>query len=462
MPDRRIALSLRTRMVLLGTIGVTLILLAAVLVLGGVWRRTLLANVRQATALRSRDIAALVERGTVPDPVPVAGRDEALVQIVGPDREIIAASANARQHPALALPRPEPGATTVSRVGSLPVDDDEAGFQVAASTVQTAAGPTTVFVATSLEDVTDTIAEARALALTALPLVLLPLCAALWLLVGRTLAPVAAITAEAREISASHLHRRVPQPRRRDEIGLLADTLNRMLSRLEAASTRQRRFVADAAHELRSPIANLRTQLETARSSQRVDWLSTSGDLLATTLRMQRLSDQLLLLARLDGAGLAPRRRAVDLDDVVAVVLARGYDCHGLEIDVSALSPVQLLADPTLVEHAVGNLIDNAVRHARSRLRIVTASGDHTAMVTVEDDGHGIPPDRRDHVVRPFARLDEARDRGGGGAGLGLTIAGDIAAAHGGRLSIGDSDLGGAAVRIELRRVSGELDLKRG
>jgi signal transduction histidine kinase len=152
----------------------------------------------------------------------------------------------------------------------------------------------------------------------------------------------------------------------------------------------------------------------------------------------------------------------VDLDDVVAVVLARGYDCHGLEIDVSALSPVQLLADPTLVEHAVGNLIDNAVRHARSRLRIVTASGDHTAMVTVEDDGHGIPPDRRDHVVRPFARLDEARDRGGGGAGLGLTIAGDIAAAHGGRLSIGDSDLGGAAVRIELRRVSGELDLKRG
>ncbi|MBA3373459.1 MAG: ATP-binding protein [Actinomycetota bacterium] len=452
MPDRGIALSLRTRMVLLGTIGVTLILLAGGLLLGGVWRRTLIGNVSQTTALRSRDIAALVKRGTVPDPIPVSGRDEALVQIVGPDGDVVAASANLRQRPALVLPRPPAGETAVSQVEFLPVDDDEAGFRVAASTVQTAAGPTTVFVASSLEDVTDTIAVAARLVLTALLLLLLPLCAALWVLVSRTLAPVAAITAEAREISARDLHRRVPQPRRRDEIGLLADTLNRMLSRLEAASTRQRRFVADAAHELRSPIANLRTQLETARaSSQRVDWLSTSGDLLATTIRMQRLSDQLLLLARLDGAGLAPRRRAVDLDDVVAVAVARMHDGHELEIDLSALLPVQLQADPTLVEHAVGNLIDNALRHARSRLRVVTTSDDHIALVTVEDDGPGIPADRRDHVVRPFARLDEARDRDGGGAGLGLTIAGDIAAAHGGRLTIGDSDLGGAAVRIELR-----------
>lgn len=174
---------------------------------------------------------------------------------------------------------------------------------VAATTVATETGPSTVFVASSLEDVNEALTQAGSLALVALPVVVAALVAVMWALVGRALAPVEAIRREADEISGQDLHRRVPEPPTRDEIGRLARTLNHMLDRLETASNRQQRFVADAAHELRTPITSVRAQLETAHDSPRsIDWTAVATDVLEETTRMQQLIDQLLVLAGADAA----------------------------------------------------------------------------------------------------------------------------------------------------------------
>jgi signal transduction histidine kinase len=443
-------MSLRARMVALGTATATVILVVGGLLLGQALRGALIGQIRHATVQRAHDLAALVEQGTVPDPIEVTGDDEALVQVVDAEGRVIAASANVRDHPALSLPLPDVGRTTVTQVASLPVDDDPAGFLVATTTVDSGGGPAAIHVAASLDDVTETIVAAGNTALVALPLLVVALSGVLWLLVGRTLAPVGAITAEADEISARALHRRVPEPPRADEIGRLARTLNRMLGRLDDAAQRQRRFVAAAAHELRTPITNLRAQLETARErDDDVDWQRVSGDVLNQTVRMQHLAEQLLLLARLDREDFVPRAKAVDLDDLVdRVVTVRGR--RDRSIDLTRLQPVQVRGDPTLLEHAVANLVDNALRHAHATVRIGTARSDGHVAILVEDDGPGIPRDRRADVLRPFTRLDDARDRDAGGAGLGLAIANDVAIAHGGTVEIGDSALGGAALRIVL------------
>lgn len=449
MADRRFVLTLRARMVLLGTATAAVILIGGGLLLGQALREALIGNIRQATVQRAHDVGALVRQGTVPDPIQVSGDDEALVQVVGAGGDVIAASVNVGDDPALPLPRPGVGRTAVTRVPSLPVDDDPGGFLVATTTVVGDRGPTTIHAAASLDDVTEAIVAAGRAALVVLPLLVLALAGVLWRLVGRTLAPVAAITAEADEISARALHRRVSEPARADEIGRLARTLNGMLGRLDAAARRQRRFVADASHELRAPITNLRARLETARErGDAIDWERFGDDLLTQVVRLQHLAEQLLLLERLDRDGFAPRTRAVDLDDLVdRVAAAHGGD---RSIDVSGIRPVQVRGDPTLLEHAVANLLDNAVRHARSIVRVGTAVVDGHAAVVVEDDGPGIPRDHRADMLRPFTRLDDARDRTAGGAGLGLAITHDVAVAHGGTVELGDSPLGGAALRILL------------
>ena len=241
------------------------------------------------------------------------------------------------------------------------------------------------------------------------------------------------------------------EPRSEDEVARLARTLNAMLARVQTSVEQQRRFVADAAHELRSPIASLRTQLETARESRTpVDWQRRSATLLEDTVRMQRLTDQLLLLARLDAAaGSVWRQRPVDLDDVALSVAQRTAVPAGVTLDLSEVRPAQVSGDPILLEQLVANLLDNALRHARGSVRM-RVRRDGAAVLQVDDDGLGIPVDGRGEVLRRFARLDSARDRGSGGVGLGLAIAADIVRAHGGTLDVGDSGLGGARPEAHL------------
>jgi signal transduction histidine kinase len=280
----------------------------------------------------------------------------------------------------------------------------------------------------------------RPMLLIGVPVLLLLVAGLTWFLLGRTLAPVSAIRAKFASITANDLHERVPVPETRDEVARLARTMNATLDRLEQAVERHKRFVADAAHELRSPLATLRTRLELGR--REAPRLATEA--LTDVERIQRLAEDLLLLARLD-AGEPPACDEVDLGQVATeeAVRRRGGRAR-IELDIAG--DVVVRGSRTHLARMIGNLLDNAVRHAEST---VTVRVTPPARVEVIDDGPGIPPEHRESVFDRFTRLDEARARDAGGSGLGLAIARDIARTHGGTLVVaGDR---GSCLRADLR-----------
>jgi signal transduction histidine kinase len=209
-----------------------------------------------------------------------------------------------------------------------------------------------------------------------------------------------------------------------------------MLDRLDGAADQQRRFVADAAHELRSPLARVRAQLEVDRAHpSSADAAITRDAVLAEATRLQQLVDDLLLLARGDAGALdLARAGPVDLDDVTEQEAVARRAPGAPRIHTRGVVPVQVPGDPGQLARAVGNLLDNAVRHARSEVTVTLSEADGVAVLTVADDGPGIPEQAREAVFERFTRLDDARSSGDGGAGLGLAIARDVAHRHGGRL----------------------------
>ncbi|TDO44394.1 signal transduction histidine kinase [Kribbella sp. VKM Ac-2527] len=444
---------------------------AVVLMVGGAalavtLRTVMIDEAMDASRLRARDLGALAAGNALPDFAPI-GHEGDLVQVVGTDGRILVSSANIAGKPALELPRQPPGSTREISVDSLPVGDP-GPYRIVAHGIGTPSGPATVYVAVSVEEIDETVTLVGQVFLAAIPIFVLLLSVAMWTVLGRTLAPVETIRREAAAITGRRLDRRVSEPPQYDEIGRLARTVNAMLARLQDSAERQRRFVADTAHELRSPIASLRTQLETARASHRpVDWDEISADLLDETVRMQQLEEQLLLLARADAGTLGRTRTTVDLDDVVDTVVAgaRGrIDAGGSErsptgspvrVDRHDVEPVQVTGDALLLEQLVRNLVDNAVAHATREVRIGLSIDGDEAVLTVDDDGPGVPVERRQEIFERFTRLDGARDRDHGGAGLGLAIVADIVKAHDGVVEVGDAPLGGARFRVRLP-VAGE------
>jgi signal transduction histidine kinase len=237
------------------------------------------------------------------------------------------------------------------------------------------------------------------------------------------------------------LHRRVPEPGTGDEIDRLSRTMNAMLARIEDAAARQRRFVADASHELRSPLTAIRAQLEVDLAHpQRANWQTTEQDVLDETARMQRLVEDLLVLAQSDTGGLPMRRERVDLDDLV-LDEARPLQTRGrVVVDLTGMSGGQVIGDADQLRRVLRNLFDNAERHANRVVRVRLHETDANVELAVIDDGPGIPADQRGRVFERFARLDDARARDVGGTGLGLAIAREIVVAHGGTLTIDDTN----------------------
>jgi signal transduction histidine kinase len=232
--------------------------------------------------------------------------------------------------------------------------------------------------------------------------------------------------------------------------------MNRMLERLQRAHARQRRFVADASHELRSPVASIRQHAEVALAHpDRTTAAELAATVLAEDLRVQRLVEDLLLLARADEHALPPRRRQVDLDDLVFDEARRLRDATGLHVDVGAVSAGRVEGDPAGLRRVLRNLGDNAARHASARVGFALAERDGVAVLVVDDDGPGIPPGDRERVLERFVRLDDARARDAGGSGLGLAIVAELVAAHGGAVGIADGPLGGARVQVTLPRAGG-------
>src|SRR5215211_1304133 len=315
------------------------------LVLVAVLRDTLVREVRTAARLRGQDVAAVLATDAAGrGPLAVDDADELLIQVLDEGGRVVRASPEANGLAPVARLRPG-GSVEVELPAGGPVEED-GKFLVVASAVETPVGPRTVLVARSTEPVTETAAAVGGLLAVGLPLLLAVVAATTWTVVGRALAPVEAIRAEVDAISAAALHRRVPDPPADDEIGRLARTMNRMLARLERAQARQRRLVADASHELRSPVAAIRQHAEVALAHPgRTTTTELAGTVLAEDLRLQRLAEDLLLLTRADEHSLALRRRPVDLDDLVFEEAGRLRDATRLRVDTAAVSAARVEGD---------------------------------------------------------------------------------------------------------------------
>ncbi|MDQ0987119.1 cell wall metabolism sensor histidine kinase WalK [Streptomyces sp. V2I9] len=333
--------------------------------------------------------------------------------------------------------------------GTATVDRTTADYRFAAVEATTPDGVTlTVYAGAPLAAEQEAVDTVRGAMLTGLPVLLLVVAGVTWLVTRRALRPVEGIRREMAAITASEdLTRRVPEPDSRDEVARLARTTNETLTALEASVERQRRFVADASHELRSPIASLRTQLEVAEAHPEL--LDLPGAV-ADTVRLQVLAADLLLLARLD-AGEKPGGGTVELGALVREeVSQRTGDRIAVAVEIPEGGAFEVTGSRGQLARVVGNLLDNAQRHAEARVAVSVAADGRGVRVEVRDDGAGVPEDERERIFERFVRLDDARSRDDGGAGLGLAIARDVAARHGGTLTVHRADEGGAAFRLRL------------
>jgi signal transduction histidine kinase len=422
------------------TVIVAVAFLGGALVLFGVLRHTLVDEVKDAARTQALEVARELETGQPPT-LEVAASDEQLIQVLGPDGAVLASSRNVEGDAAVA--RLGPGESA-----QVPTPLDNEDFLAVAEAAQTSAGPRTVLVARALVGVFETTAVVSQLLLVGLPLLLLIVAATTWVMVGRALVPVEAIRREVDEISAAQLYRRVPLPGTEDEIGRLAATMNRMLGRLEDARNSQRRFVSDASHELRSPITTIRQHAEVALAHpDRMTAEELAEVVLAEELRIQRLVEDMLLLARAD-EHVPPRRAPVDLDDLVFDEVQRLRSSTSPRVDTSGIGAARVHGDADGLRRLLRNLGENAARHATGRIDIALSERDGSVVLTVDDDGPGIPESERERVLQRFVRLDEARSRDEGGSGLGLAIVDEVARAHNGSVSISQSRLRGARVQV--------------
>lgn len=303
----------------------------------------------------------------------------------------------------------------------------------------------------STEDVDATLATVGLLLAISVPLIAGVVALTTWFAVGRSLSPVERMRQQVERMSASDLSRRVDEPETGDEIGRLAHTMNGMLGRLQDAQAAQRRFVSDASHELKSPLASLRQYAEVARAHpDRISPAELSEAVLDEGARLERLVQGMLVLSRADEGGLALQVADVDLDDLLLVEADRLRAVGSITVDVTGVHPVRVRGDLGLLSQVARNLADNAARHARTRVWLAVARTASGAVLSVEDDGGGIPSGERDRVFERFVRLDEARAREAGGSGLGLAIVREIVRAHGGQVRADAGASGGARFVVTL------------
>ena len=444
-PNRRWpAVSLRARLTAVATLLVAVALLAGTVLLLVALHRSLIAALDETARQRARDVVALVDSGQLPDPIPVAAGTP-LVQVVDADDRVVAASPGSDRLVPILLPDDVAavrdgavrtiGGSRLGLSGELRVIGEPADAEE----------PQTVLVAMSVAEVEGSLQVVRTAMIVGAPLLVGGFAMVCWLLVGSALRPVAALRRGAEDITTTRQAGRLPVPDADDEVRRLALTLNDMLERLERSSARQRSFVADAAHELRSPLTAIRTQLEVARAHpQQAAWPQVSTDALADVERLSRLVDDLLVLARLED-GAVPPVEAVDLADVADKIVARTVADVSLRREGD--DEVIVRADVDAVQRVVANLVDNAVRYAATTVTVDVRDGvGGGAVVSVADDGPGIPAEQRDHVFERFTRLDHARSRDAGGAGLGLAIVRELVRSQGGEVSLEDNAPGLRAV----------------
>jgi signal transduction histidine kinase len=483
---------LRSRVTLTAALGLLVALVAADLLVFNALRISLTRAVDDTARTGATQVVALINEGRLPDPVPVAA-GTITIQVLDPAGRIVNASAGADR----LVPLITPGQATsladgggATLVQGAPYDMPSL-LRVA---VVAAANGDLVIAAVPYSAASGSLSVVARALIFGTPVLFIAFTAAIWLVIGSILRPIDLLRRGAARVTGAGADEELPVPEARDEVRSLALTLNDMLSRLTAAQQRQRALVSDTAHELRSPIASIRTQLEVALdypASQ--DWPETARDVLADTLRLSRLAEDLLLLARLDEQAGPRRGSPVDLAELSSAVVCRYADARvtvtaeladgladaardtgsggdagtgvadaggdagsGRATGASvAAGPVTVTGDRASLDRLLVNLVDNAVRYAKSEVRVRVGRTGEWAELTVCDDGPGIPQADRERVFDRFARLDDARSRDGdeaGGAGLGLAIVRATAQAYGGtaRLDANPSGISGLCAIVRL------------
>ncbi|WP_326640905.1 ATP-binding protein [Streptosporangium sp. NBC_01755] len=442
---RRRSLRFRLTAVASAVLAVALVVSAYVMI--GVLRNALLSTIDDSIYQRARETVSLADAGRLPGEM--TSPDGTLLQVIdGAGRITHTTAGTDRLVPLLnaACRAKAIGAAEARFLNGKPYGIPH----VLRVRVLSADGGRTVIAARPFSEVQTSISTAGHVLLVGTPLLLILLAGVSWVIIGGTLRPIAALRRGAEEITDTARSRRLPVPEARDEVHSLATTLNAMLARLEKADIRQRALVSDAAHELRSPLASIRLQLEVALGHPGgQDWRETAEGVLEDTMRLSRLAEDLLALARLDERGGTPaRREPVELDQLVQQTVER----YGQAVTVRiGNDPIVVTGDALDLGRVPANLVDNALRHTRTSVLVELRAEGADAVLTVTDDGPGIPEFDRERVFDRFTRLDSARSRDEGGAGLGLAIVRETVHAHGGAVHLEDASPGlRAVVRLPL------------
>lgn len=456
--------SLRVRLMVIGVVGVALALAVGGLVLYGVLVFAVDRTLDNEALASAGEVAAMVEADRVPSPLPVSGAQ--LIQVVDAQGRVVAGSVNADR----LVPLLSPAELRRALEGAVVINGSRAGvsgpLRVRALNTGPSGASASVLVALQVGDVLTSRAALRHSLWVTLPVLVLVLAMVAWRVIGSTLRPVEALRLGAERISGRDRDERLPVPRSADEIRALAVTLNGMLDRLAAARSRQQSFVADAAHELRSPLTSIRTQLEVAQLLG--DGGTLPADLMVDVARLATLIEDLLLLARADADTRGPANRQAVQVPALLSGLSMAY--------ASARVPVRVMADPRTaasdaqlsveadadeLRRAVANLVDNAVRHATSGVWLAACADGTDVLVSVSDDGPGIAPADRERVFDRFTRLDDARDRDAGGSGLGLAIVRELVSRAEGTVGFGSVELPSPGGAVAGRGLRAEIRLPR-
>jgi signal transduction histidine kinase len=438
------ASSLRVRLTVLVTVAVGLALAAASFALVTSMSRSLIGGVEDDALAQVDEVAEALLAGKAVPATDVAPENLTVIQIQDAAGQVLQqipeaeGSADLADLPAEIREAREKAARGEPR-GAEPGDEQVLAWR----TVSTPDGERIVLAISRLGAITRSVNLVIGSLLVATPLLTLFVGFLTWLAVGRALRPVEAIRRRADVISHSTLDERLPPPRTGDEVGRLTVTLNEMLDRIAEGARRQREFVSDASHELRTPLAAMRADLEVSLAA-RDAWPAVGRRLLTDHHRLERLTGDLLLLARLDDAGTGTRE-PVRLDAVVAGELAAV-----LAPVTAELAPVTVVGVEPELARLVRNLLENADQHAAGRVEVRLRADRDAVVLTVDDDGPGVPAEQRDRVFDRFFRLDASRARMSGGAGLGLAMVRRIVDSHGGEVSVGVAPLGGARFEIRL------------
>lgn len=396
---------------------------------------SMLAGLESQLRVRADDVTVQARRGPLPERLAGGGEDGTLVQVIDATGVVVArtdGTPGARPLAAFVPAGRRELAGNVTRPGL----GDGSPYRVLARRAATPSGEVVVYAAGTLDPTHDSVRTLVVLLATGVPAVVVLVGVVAWVLVGRALGPVERIRGQVAEITAQRLGRRIAEPPVMDEIGRLARTMNETLERLDVSDRKQRALVSDTSHELRSPLASVRTMLEVAaRHPDGTDRRQLLASLLKQHLRLEALVDDLLVLAHCD-EGQPARGEPVDLDELVVAEVASIRARGGLRVDVTGVSGGRVAGDQRALSRVVRNLLANAERHARTTITVgLTQRADGVELV-VADDGGGVHVDDRDRIFERFARTDEGRSRDAGGAGLGLAIVHEVVTSHGGTVGV--------------------------